>query len=102
MSVRPLVLAGPLGRIEISGDALEAVAIGAVRTVAGAGLARGRRVVEIETEDGTAEARVVITAEAGAALPDVGEHVQRAVAAALAATTGLEVRVDVSVVGLTT
>jgi uncharacterized alkaline shock family protein YloU len=101
MSTKPLVLAGPHGRIEVSGDALDAVAASAVGTVAGADLARGRRVVEIDLESGRAEVRVAVTAEAGRALSDVGEQVQRAVAAALAATTGLEVRVDVAVVGLT-
>lgn len=102
MSPKPLVLAGPLGRIEIAGEALETLAVRALGTVAGADLARGRKVVEIDTEDGTAEVRVAITAQAGTALPEVGEHVQRAVAAALTATTGLDARVDVSVVGLTT
>lgn len=102
MSPRPLVLTGPLGRIEIAGDALEAVAARAVGTVPGADLARGRRVVEIDTDDGRAEVRVAITAHAGTALPELGERVQRAVASAFTATTGLEARVDVSVVGLTT
>lgn len=100
MSTRPLVLAGPGGRIEIAADALDAVASRAIGTVPGASLARGRRTVEVAERDDRLEVHVAITGEAGRILPELGEQVQSAVASALSAATGRAVRVDVSVVGL--
>lgn len=101
MSTKPLVLAGPSGRIEIAADALDAVVSVVVGAVPGAALARGRKVVEVCADvDGTA-VQVAITAEPGHVLPELGQEVQGAVAEALATLTGRPVRVDVSVVGLT-
>jgi uncharacterized alkaline shock family protein YloU len=101
VSTKSLVLAGPTGRIEITADALDAVVAGAVGGVTGAELARGRRALEVTADADSADVQVAITAEAGRVLPEVGEEVQGAVAAALATLTGRPVRVDVSVVGLT-
>jgi uncharacterized alkaline shock family protein YloU len=101
VSTKPLVLDGPSGRIEIAADALDAVVTGAVGSVAGAALARGRRVLEVTTHGDAADVQVAITAEAGRVLPELGEEVQGAVAEALTKLTARQVRVDVSVVGLT-
>lgn len=100
MSTKPLVLAGPSGRIEIAADALDAVVTAAVGRVAGAALARGRRAVEVATGADGANVQIAITAEAGRVLPELGEEVQGAVAEALTVLTERNVRVDVSVVGL--
>jgi uncharacterized alkaline shock family protein YloU len=101
VSTKPLVLAGPAGCIEIAADALDATVTGAVEGVAGAALARGRRVIEVTADADGAEVQIAITAEAGRVLPEVGEQVQRAVAEALTRLTERPARVDVSVVGLT-
>ncbi len=97
---KPLVLAGPHGRIEITLDALETLVVGAVADVDHVALARGRRAVELDTGADGLGASVAVTVAAGEVMPDVGERVQRAVAEALKGTTGRTASVDVTVVGV--
>lgn len=102
MSSKPLVLAGPHGRIEIAGAALDGLVGEALAPVEGVDLARGRRSVEIVGGEGTIAVDLQVTVGAAHALPDVGEQAQRAVASALNHTTGLVVAVDVAIVAVTT
>lgn len=97
---KPLVLPGPHGRIEVSGDALEGIVAGAVAQTDGASAARGRHATTLALEEGAFRVEVALTVAAGAILPDVGEQVQRAVADALRTTTGLEASVDVVIAGV--
>jgi uncharacterized alkaline shock family protein YloU len=97
---KPLVLAGPHGRIEITLDALETLVVGAVADVEHVALARGRRAVELDTAQDGLGASVAVTVRAGEAMPDVGERVQRSVAKALKGMTGRPATVDVTVVGV--
>jgi len=100
MTSRPFAVGGPHGRIEIAGQALDAVVGGALRAVEGAALAAGRKAVEVVSADGSLHVDLSISVGPGRVLPDVGEEVQRAVAAALGAVTGRRVGVDVAVVAV--
>ena len=48
---KPLVLPGPHGRIEVAGDALDALAATALAPIDGAQLARGRHALELTSEE---------------------------------------------------
>ena len=99
MSAKPLVLAGPHGRVEIAADALETVVTHALADVEGAMLVRGRRAVELAAREGALDVELALVVTAGLVLPEVGERAQRAVAEAVGGLTGLQARVDVAIVG---
>jgi uncharacterized alkaline shock family protein YloU len=97
---KPLVLAGPHGRVEITLDALESLVVGAVAEVEGVALARGRRAVDLDAGADALGASIAVTVAAGQVMPEAGERAQRAVADSLRETTGLSATVDVTVVGV--
>ncbi|RDI75059.1 Alkaline shock-like protein [Gaiella occulta] len=91
-----LVVAGTLGKIEVTSAALASVVVHAAESVAGVHVRRPRRRVDVSVDDGSAHVEVALTGPLDGVLPEVGERVQHAVAAALSASTGLAVSVDVS------
>ena len=95
MSQEGLVVEGPVGRIELTGAALESLAIRSAEAIAGVHVRRPRRRVKL-TVDGTAvHVDLVVDAGLGAVLPVLGEAVPRSVAASVGASTGLPATVDV-------
>lgn len=97
---KPLVLPGPHGRIEVAGDALDALAATALAPIDGAQLARGRHALELTAVDERLDVELQLTVRAGLVLPDVAAQVQQAVAEAVRGATGVEARVDVLVAGI--
>jgi uncharacterized alkaline shock family protein YloU len=93
---RPLVVVGPHGRIEVSGDALDAIVAGALDGVDGVS-ARGRRSVTVAAEPGRVDVEAHVTVGAGLVLPEIAEQAQRAIAGALRTALGTGGRVDVVV-----
>ena len=86
------------GSIRISGDALAGLVVTAAELVDGARVRRPRRGLDVTVKDARVRVTVEVAARYGAVLPELGAAVQRSVADALRATTGLEVDgVDVSI-----
>ena len=71
---RPLVVVGPHGRIEVSGDALDAIVAGALDGVDGLVSARGRKSVTVAAEPGRVDVEAHVTVGAGLVLPEVAER----------------------------
>jgi uncharacterized alkaline shock family protein YloU len=93
-----LVVAGPLGRIELPGATLASLVVQAAERVEGARVRRPRRGLDVELEDGWARVELELAAAWGSVLPDLARAVQSSVADALRETAGLEVAaVDVSI-----
>jgi len=89
------------GSVRVSEAALAQIVGGAVSSVAGARLRKGRRRLELELADGHARAELEVAVAYGAFLPDVARAVQERVGEALARMCGVDVAaVDVSVVEL--
>ena len=89
------------GSVRVSEAALAQIVGGAVSSVAGARLRKGRRRLELELVDGHARAELEVAVAYGAFLPDVARAVQERVGEALARMCGVDVAaVDVSVVEL--
>jgi uncharacterized alkaline shock family protein YloU len=97
MSRRGHVVAGPLGRIELTAGALAGVVLAAAESVDGARVRRPRRGLEVHVDDDRAHVELELAAPFGAVLPELARNVQASVAAALAATAGLAATVDVDV-----
>lgn len=94
----PLVLQGPEGSITLASSALAHLVARAAQSVEGARVRRPRRSVEVEHDRGRASVSLELAVPFGEPIPDVARAVQERVAAAVAATSGLEVeRVDVTV-----
>ncbi|MGZ4256889.1 MAG: hypothetical protein ACXVRE_03910 [Gaiellaceae bacterium] len=89
----PLVLRGPEGSITLVPGALTQLVVTAAEGVEGARVRRPKRSVQVE--HGTVSLGLAVAQ--GASLPGVAREVQERVAAAVAATCGLEVAVDVVV-----
>jgi uncharacterized alkaline shock family protein YloU len=96
---RALVLTGPHGRIEVAGDALDAIVAGALAGVDGVTPARGRKALHVEAETGSTTVEAHLTLAEGLTVPDAAEAAQRAVAETLAAALGAPARVDVVIAG---
>jgi uncharacterized alkaline shock family protein YloU len=91
-----LALDGPSGRIELTGAAVTSVVVRAAESVQGVRVRRPRRGLAVAIDGTGAEVAVGLTGPLEGVLPDVGEAVQQAIAAALGSMTGLTVSVDVA------
>lgn len=100
MSRDGVVTTGPLGRVELTGRALESVVRLAAETVPGVRVRRPRRGVDVAVDGPAAAVSLELSGRIGSVLPELGEAAQRAVADALRRTAGLRARVDVLVEGL--
>jgi uncharacterized alkaline shock family protein YloU len=89
------------GSVRVSEAAVAQIVGGAVSSVEGARLRKGRRRLELELAGGRARAELEVTVAYGLFLPDVARAVQERVRDALAGMCEVEVdAVDVSVVEL--
>jgi hypothetical protein len=92
------VLAGPEGAVTVTAAALERLVVQAAQSVDGARVRRPKRSVEVDHTERRASVSFELAVEASVSVPELARAVQERVAAAVAATSGLEVeRVDVSV-----
>jgi uncharacterized alkaline shock family protein YloU len=101
MSHQGLVLDGPLGRIELTGAALSSLAARSAEAIADVHVRRPRRRLRITVESSSVHIELGIETVLGTVLPDVGDAVQRSVARAVEASTGLATTVDVTFEELT-
>jgi uncharacterized alkaline shock family protein YloU len=101
MSHQGLVLDGPLGRIELTGAALSSLATRSAEAIAEVHVRRPRRRLRITVESTTVYIEIGVETVLGSSLPDVGDAVQRSVAQAIEASTGLPTSVDVTFEELT-
>ncbi len=101
MSHQALVLDGPLGRIELTGAALASLAARSAEAIVDVHVRRPRRRLRVTVESAAVHVELGIESVLGSALPDVGEAVQRSVARAIEASTGLPTSVDVTFEDLT-
>ena len=89
------------GSVRVSEAAVTEVVRGAVSSVEGAQLRKGRRRLALELADGHARAELDVRAPYGAVLPDLARAVQERVGEALRKTCEVEVdAIDVTVVEL--
>ena len=96
MTQQGLVVDGPLGRIELTAAALASLVARAAEAVSGVHVRRPRRRLRVTVEARSVRIDLEVEAALGDALPDVGEAVQRSVARAVEASTGLPASVDVT------
>ena len=96
MSQQALVLDGPLGRIELTGAALVSLAARSAESIADVRVLRPRKRLRVTVASSSVHVEVGIDTVLGHALPDLGEAVQRSVARAVGASTGLPTSVDVT------
>jgi uncharacterized alkaline shock family protein YloU len=101
MSHQGLVRDGPLGRIELTGAALSSLAARSAEAIADVHVRRPRKRLRITVESSSVHIELGIDTVLGNALPDVGAAVQRSVARAVEASTGLATTVDVTFEELT-
>jgi uncharacterized alkaline shock family protein YloU len=90
------VIEGNSGSIAIGRAALASIVRRAAESVDGARV-RGRRGLEIQVEDATAQVELTLAAPYGAVLPELAREVQERVVAALGTMCSLTVAVDVAV-----
>lgn len=95
MSQQGAVAVGPLGRVELTGAALASLVARSAEAVDGVHL-RSRRRLDIAVDASVVHVMIGVEAAVGAQLGDIGESVQRSVARAVTATTGLPTRVDIT------
>jgi uncharacterized alkaline shock family protein YloU len=94
----PLVLPGPEGSITVTAAALSRLVVDAAQSVDGVRVRRPKRAVEVGHGNGSASVSMELAVEHGLPVPERARAVQERVAAAVAATSGLEVdRVDVAI-----
>jgi len=94
----PLVLSGQPGTITVAAVALDRVVVHAAESVEGARVRRPKRSVDVAHGAGLASVSFELSIEQGVPVPELARTVQKRVADAVAATTGLDVdRVDVTV-----
>ena len=96
MSQQGLVVEGPLGRIELTGAALASLAVRSAEMISDLHVRRSRRRLRVTVEASSVHIEIDVETVVGSVLPDVGEAVQRAVAGAVEASTGLPTSVDVT------
>jgi uncharacterized alkaline shock family protein YloU len=95
MSQQGVVAVGPLGRVELTGAALASLVARSAEAVDGVRL-RSRRRLDVAVGASAVHVAIGVEAAVGAQLGDIGESVQRSVARAVTATTGLPTRVDIT------
>jgi uncharacterized alkaline shock family protein YloU len=94
----PLVFPGPDGEVTVTPAALERLVVQAAQSVHGARVRRPKRSVEVGHGDGRASVSLELAVEGGVPVPELARAVQKRVADAIEAGSGLAVeRVDVSV-----
>jgi uncharacterized alkaline shock family protein YloU len=94
----PLVVRGPEGAITVASAALERLVVAAAESVEGARVRRPKRSVEVAHGAGRASVSFALAVEQGVPVPQLALAVQKQVAAAAAAISGLEIdKVDVFV-----
>jgi uncharacterized alkaline shock family protein YloU len=94
----PLVLCGQAGTITVAAVALDRLVVHAAESVEGARVRRPKRSVDVAHRAGLASVSFELAIEQGVRVPELARTVQKRVADAVAATTGLDVeRVDVTV-----
>ncbi len=96
MSQQGLVLDGPLGRVELTGAALASLVARSAEAIADVHVRRPRRQLRVVVEDSSVHVELELEGTLGSLLPAVGEAVQRSVARAVQASTGLPTSVDVT------
>ena len=96
MSQQALVLDGPIGRIELTGAALASLAARSAEAIADVHVRRPRRRLRVTVEASSIQIEIGVDTVLGNVLPDVGEAIQRSVARAVEASTGLPTSVDVT------
>jgi len=96
MSQQALVLDGPIGRIELTGAALASLAARSAEAIADVHVRRPRRRLRVTVEASSIQIEIGVDTVLGNVLPDVGEAIQRSVARAVEASTGLSTSVDVT------
>jgi uncharacterized alkaline shock family protein YloU len=101
MSHQGLVLDGPRGRIELTGAALSSLVARSAEAIADVHVRRPRRRLRITVESSSVHIELGVDTALGHSLPDIGEAVQRSVARAVEASTGLPTSVDVTFEELT-
>jgi uncharacterized alkaline shock family protein YloU len=95
MNQEGLVLDGPIGRVELTGAALASLVARSAETIAEVRVRRPRRQLRVTVDPSTVHVALALETTLGSVLPDVGEAVQRSVARAVGASTGLRTSVDV-------
>ncbi len=96
MSQEGFIVSGPLGRVELTAQALASLVTRSAEAVERVHVRRSRRRPSIiVTEDGV-RIELGVEAPAGALLVQIGESVQRSVADSVTDSTGLPTRVDVT------
>ena len=95
MSGSGMVVRGPLGRVELTGTALASLVARSAATVPEIRVRRPRRGIEVVVGPASIHVQVAVEGAVGSVLPELGKTVQRAVAEAVSASTGLETSVDV-------
>jgi uncharacterized alkaline shock family protein YloU len=94
----PLVLSGQAGTITVAAIALDRVVVHAAESVEGVRVRRPKRSVDVAHRAGLASVSFKLAIEQGVPVPELARTVQKRVADAVAATTGVDVeRVDVTV-----
>ena len=96
MSQQALVLDGPIGRIELTGAALASLAARSAEAIVDVHVRRPRRRLRVTVEASSIQIEIGVDTVLGNVLPDVGEAIQRSVARAVEASTGLPTSVDVT------
>ena len=96
LSQPKLVVDAPLGRIELTERALSALVVRSAEAVAGIHVRRPKRQLRIAVEPQVVQVVLALEGALGETLPHLGEEVQRSVATAVRAATGLSAGVDVT------
>jgi uncharacterized alkaline shock family protein YloU len=95
VSRQGVIAVGPLGRIELTGAALASLVARSAEAIDGVHL-RSRRRLDVVVDASAVHVAMGVEAAVGAQLGDIGESVQRSVARAVTATTGLPTHVDIT------
>ncbi len=96
MNQQGLVLDGPIGRIELTGAALASLVARSAEAIAEVRVRRPRRHLRVTVDASMVRVELGLETTLGSLLPDVGKAVQRSVARAVEASTGLPTSVDVT------
>ncbi len=96
MSRDDVVIAGPLGRVEVTSAAVAGLVVRAAESVRGVRVRRPRRGLGVELVGKDAHVQIGVVGPLDGVLPDVGEQVQRAVADAMRQSLGLDAAVDLA------
>ncbi len=96
MNQQGLVLEGPLGRVELTGAALASLVARSAEAIADVRVRRPRRQLRVIVDESSVRVELGVEGTLGSMLPAVGVAVQRSVARAVEASTGLPTSVDVT------